>query len=203
MLITFEGIDNSGKSTQAYRLREFLSSQGHAPLIVKEPGGTEVSEEIRALLLRNDLKIRPVAEVLLFSASRAQLIEEKIRPALASGRIVICDRFYDSTIAYQMAGREMGDCGWIKTLQKNITGDLTPDKTFLLDIDPKTARSRTEVTAGDRIESEKLTFFKKVREAYKEIADQNAERVSQVDGTQPIGKIQGEIREGLPEGILT
>ena len=122
MLITFEGIDGSGKSTQARMLEEHLRSEGRNVRLVREPGGPPLAECIRSLLLSHDVEISPFAELLLFSAARAQLVRETIRPALNAGSVVICDRFYESTTAYQGAGRGLADPAWLDEFHKHVTG---------------------------------------------------------------------------------
>lgn len=197
MLITFEGIDGSGKSTQARLLVERLRTEaGQDPLLVREPGGTALSERIRTLLLDPGLDVDPVAELLLFSAARAQLVAERIRPALAEGRVVVCDRFYDSTTAYQGAGRALADgateAGWLEALHHHATGGLVPDRTYLVALDPETARARrTERTAAgdpseDRMEATQGGFYARVAEAYDRLAQQHPERFVRLDGTRAI-----------------
>ena len=172
VFVTFEGIDGSGKTTQVRLLAERLEAGGARPLVVREPGGTPLSERVRTLLLDEDLDVAPMAELLLFSAARAQLVEEKIRPVLTEGRPVLCDRFYDSTTAYQGAGRalaeneeERGNAAsveasageafaveastgktWLERFHRRVTGGLSPDRTFLLRLAPETALRRREAT---------------------------------------------------------
>ena len=144
LLLTFEGIDGSGKSTQARRLAAFLREAGRDPLLVREPGGTELSERLRAVLLDTRSNMHPMAELLLFSAARTQLVAERIRPALEAGRIVICDRFYDSTTAYQGAGRGVADPAWLQSFHRRVTDGLVPDRTFLVALPPERAQKRRE-----------------------------------------------------------
>ena len=173
MFVTFEGIDGSGKTTQVRLLAERLEAGGARPLVVREPGGTPLSERVRTLLLDEDLDVTPMAELLLFSAARAQLVEEKIRPVLAEGRPVLCDRFYDSTSAYQGAGRALAEKKeeerdsaasekastekasavgastgetWLERFHRRVTGGLSPDRTFLLRLAPEAALRRREAT---------------------------------------------------------
>jgi dTMP kinase len=134
LLVTFEGIDGCGKSTQVARLVERLRQQGQDPLAVREPGGTPLSERIRSLLLEPGQSIEPRAELLLFAAARAELVASVIRPALASGQMVICDRFFDSTTAYQGAGRKLADPAWLADFHRFTTQGLVPDRTFVLDV---------------------------------------------------------------------
>ena len=200
MLITFEGIDQSGKSTQAKRLAEHLRKDGPTekdPLLVREPGGTGLSERVREVLLDRSISLSSMSEMLLFSAARVDLVEKKIKPALEKRRVVICDRFYDSTIAYQGAGREVESYGWVESFQQKVIGGLEPDRTFLLDIPLDVAYERRS-EKEDRMESEGAHFQRKVADAYREIASQNERRIRVIDGTkapdQIQAKIQGEIR---------
>ena len=188
LLITFEGIDGSGKSTQAQRLNERLQAAGQDTLLVREPGGTPLSERVRSLLLEPDLNVRPTAELLLFSAARAQLVAERIRPALEAGRIVICDRFYDSTTAYQGAGRGVAEPEWLQDFHRRVTDGLTPDRTYLVEVDPDTAAARRAeaAEAGDRMEAAGADFYNRVTRAYATLAEEHADRFVRLDGHQSI-----------------
>ncbi|PSQ88353.1 MAG: dTMP kinase [Bacteroidetes bacterium QS_4_64_154] len=164
LLLTFEGIDGSGKSTQARLLNEYLRENGYETLLVREPGGTELSERIRSVLLEPDVNVHPMAELLLFSAARTQLVAERVRPALDNGKIVICDRFYDSTTAYQGAGRGVADPSWLQSFHRRVTDGLVPDRTYLVELAPDTARVRRDEDAagGDRMEAEDQDFYHRV-----------------------------------------
>jgi dTMP kinase len=188
LLITFEGIDGSGKSTQAQRLNERLQAAGQDTLLVREPGGTPLSERVRSLLLEPDLNVQPTAELLLFSAARAQLVAERIRPALEAGRIVICDRFYDSTTAYQGAGRGVAEPEWLQDFHRRVTDGLTPDRTYLVEVDPDTAAARRAeaAEAGDRMEAAGTDFYNRVTRAYATLAKEHADRFVRLDGHQSI-----------------
>jgi dTMP kinase len=190
-LITFEGIDGSGKSTQAHRLKSRLQAQGHDALLVREPGGTELSERVRSILLDSSLNVQPFAELLLFSAARAQLVAERIRPALAEGRIVICDRFYDSTTAYQGAGRDVAEPGWLQDFHRRVTSDLVPDRTYLVEVDPETARARRADNAeeDDRMEAAGDDFYERVSRAYTKLAEAHPTRFRRLDGQRSIEEI--------------
>ena len=203
LLLTFEGIDGSGKSTQARRLNEHLQERGHETLLVREPGGTELSEEVRSVLLKPSLNVHPMAELLLFSAARTQLVTERIRPALEAGRIVICDRFYDSTTAYQGAGRDVADPEWLQSFHHRVTDGLVPDRTYLVDLDPATARARrTEAdAAGDRMEAEDEAFYRRVAAAYDTLADEHPARIHRLDGRRSIEALHAEIRADV-EALL-
>jgi len=196
LLLTFEGIDGSGKSTQARRLADHLQEQGHETLLVREPGGTELSEKIRSLLLEPNVNVRPMAELLLFSAARSQLVSERIRPAIEAGRIVICDRFYDSTTAYQGAGRKVADPEWLQSFHHRVTAGLVPDRTYLVELDPERARGRRsdEGTKGDRMEAEDDEFYHRVAAAYDTLADEHPDRFRRLDGTRSIDALHAAIR---------
>ena len=162
MFITFEGIDYSGKSTQAKLVADRLASAGRKVMLLREPGGTELSERIRALLLDRDaVPIDPLSELMLFSAARAQLVREVILPALREGTIVVCDRFYDSTTAYQGYGRNL-PLDEIRTLNRLCTAGTTPDLTLFVDVDPDEIKQR-KIRAGlkpDRMERSGDVFFR-------------------------------------------
>ena len=203
LLLTFEGIDGSGKSTQARRLDAHLRECGHDPLLVREPGGTELSEQIRSVLLEPDLNVQPMAELLLFSSARAQLVAKRIRPALEAGQIVICDRFYDSTTAYQGAGRGAADPEWLRSFHPRVTDGLVPDRTYLVELDPETARARRSETApaDDRMEAENEAFYRRVAAAYDTLADEHSERICRLDGTRSIDTLHAKIRADV-EALL-
>ncbi|MCH7679805.1 dTMP kinase [candidate division KSB1 bacterium] len=191
-LITFEGIDFSGKSVQANLLHGALKDRKLPVLILREPGGTEISEKIRSVLLDNaNHKMSAMTEVLLYSAARAQMVRENILPNLEKGTVVICDRYFDSTTAYQGFGRRI-DLDFIKKLNNFATEELVPDLTFLIDLDAKIALQRTK-TALDRLEKEDSEFHQRVRKGYLEIARSNPDRFVVIDGTQSIEAIQDEI----------
>jgi dTMP kinase len=203
ILITFEGIDGSGKSTQARLLNEHLQQEGYDTLLVREPGGTELSERVRSVLLDSSLNVQPFAELLLFSAARAQLVAERIRPALAEGRIVICDRFYDSTTAYQGAGRDVADPDWLQAFHRRVTGDLVPDRTYLVELGPATARARRddETRKEDRMETAGTDFYERVAQAYADLAVEHPDRFMRLDGTRSIEALHGSVREDV-QGLL-
>jgi dTMP kinase len=201
LLLTFEGIDGSGKSTQARRLRQFLQTEGHDPLVVREPGGTALSERVRSILLEPDFNVHPMAELLLFSAARAQLVAERIRPALEAGRIVICDRFYDSTTAYQGAGRGVADPDWLQDFHRRVTGGLTPDRTYLVEVDADTAQARRERdgASDDRMEAAGADFYARVAAAYEALAEAHPERVMRLDGHRSIDALHKQVRADVEE----
>jgi len=196
LLLTFEGIDGSGKSTQARRLDEYLRDHGHETLLVREPGGTDLSEQIRSVLLEPNVNVHPMAELLLFSAARTQLVADRVRPALEAGRIVICDRFYDSTTAYQGAGRGVADPAWLQSFHHRVTEGLVPDRTYLVRVDPETARARRtgDADSGDRMEAEDAEFYHRVAAAYDTLADEHPGRIRRLDGHRSIDALHREIR---------
>lgn len=180
MLISFEGIDGCGKSTQIELFKKYLDEKKIQYSVFREPGGTSLSENIRNLLLHEAKEMNPVTELLLFSAARSQLISEKVVPLLEKGEVVILDRFFDSTTAYQGYGRQSADLESIHSLNQLAAHGLTPDLTFYLVVDVNEAERRTYGGKKDRMESEGADFFRKVRDGYEEIA-RNEERFVQVD----------------------
>lgn len=195
LFITFEGGEGSGKSTQAKLLYHRLLKLGREALLTREPGGTALGTRIRGILKRQlDTPVTPSAELLLFAASRAQIVAEVIRPALENGVTVICDRFADSTTAYQGYGRGI-DPGTIATLNSLATGGLTPDLTVFLDIAPDRGLSRKKGIAADRFEQEAVAFHARVRDGYLELAKSEPKRWLVVDGLQSRGVIARLIRE--------
>jgi dTMP kinase len=194
MFITFEGVDGSGKSTQARLLTERLRADGREVVDTREPGGTEVGERIRDLLLHSD-RLAPWAEATLFSAARAQLVDEVIRPALARGADVVCDRYLDSSLAYQGLARGLGV---ERVLEVNlaVTGSLLPDRTFLLLV-PGDVAAQRRGREPDRIEREGDEFAADVDRAYREIAEIFPQRVIVLDGTATPAALAEEIRGHL------
>lgn len=194
MFITFEGIDGSGKSTQISLLKDFLEERGQRVLVTREPGGTPAGEKIRNILLDKGNVISDRTEMFLYAASRAQLVQAVIRPALDDGTTVICDRFLDSSIAYQAFGRELGSM--VGEVNGPAVNGCLPDLTFLLDVAVGTGRKRVEAQAEpDRLEAEKDAFFQRVREGYLKIADQESDRVKVLDGSRGVQEIQTEIQD--------
>ena len=194
-LITFEGIDGAGKSTQIQLLEAEFNKLGILYKTFREPGGTDLSEKIREILLDKDnLELYSNAESLLFAAARAQLTVEQIKPAIAKGECVICDRFTDSTIAYQGHGRGLN----IKNLEmiNNIaTEGLTPDITFILDIDPGKASERMRAESPDRMEAAGIDFFQKIRQGYHQIMEQFPYRCIVINAEQSQENISKEINQ--------
>jgi dTMP kinase len=194
-LITFEGIDGSGKSTQRRLLTERLQQAGHHVEQMRDPGGTPLAERVRALVLdaEHDDDVAPMAELLLFSAARAQLCAERIRPALEAGAVVISDRFYDSTLAYQNAGRQIDDPEWVRALQQRATGGLTPDRTYLVETPLRVALRRRGEALSDRMEKADGAFYERVGAAYAQLAEREPERFRRLDGTEPVEAIRERI----------
>ena len=193
MFVSFEGADGSGKSTQAMLLRETLAAEGREVVLTREPGGTELGERARELVL-NGPHMGAWAEATLYAASRAEQAEEVIRPALDRGAIVLCDRYIDSTLAYQGVGRGLG-VEAVLEVNLAVTGGLLPDVTFLLLVDPDVAAARYD--KSDRLEREGAALQAKVDAAYRELAERFRERIVTVNADRPPEEIGNEIREQL------
>ena len=192
-LITFEGIDGSGKSTQIQLLEAEFEKLGISYKTFREPGGTKLSEKIRTILLdKENIELYSNAESLLFAAARAQLTAEQIKPAIAKGEFVICDRFTDSTIAYQGYGRGL-NINNLELINTIATDGLIPDITFILDIDPQKATERLKTVNPDRMEAAGIDFFKKIRQGYCQIREQNQSRCIVINGEKPQKDISKEI----------
>lgn len=194
--ITFEGSEGCGKSTQVQRLAAHLEQAGISHLITREPGGTPIGESIRELLqfAPHGFAMTPETELLLFEASRSQLVREVIKPALERGVCVISDRFFDSTTAYQGAARKL-DPKMVERLNALAVNDCRPDITFILDVDAATAQSRMQQSARrpDRMEQQPAEFYENVREAYRQLASRESDRIVLLDGARPADKIESEI----------
>ena len=192
-LITFEGIDGSGKSTQIQLLEAEFEKLGISYKTFREPGGTKLSEKIRTILLdKENIELYSNAESLLFAAARAQLTAEQIKPAITKGEFVICDRFTDSTIAYQGYGRGL-NINNLELINTIATDGLIPDITFILDIDPQKATERLKTVNPDRMEAAGIDFFKKIRQGYYQIREQNQSRCIVINGEKPQKDISKEI----------
>lgn len=194
MFITFEGIDGVGKSTQLDLLQQWLEGRGREVIRTLEPGGTELGQEIRHLLLHRKGDVAARAEALLYAADRAHHVATKIRPALAAGKVVLSDRYFDSSVAYQGAAREL-DVDEVKNISLWAVDNLIPDLTVLLDLDAEAAIQRRNKTGTepDRLEREKVDFFVRARAQYLELAKEP--RFLVVDATLSIDEIQQQIRE--------
>jgi dTMP kinase len=197
VLITLEGVDGCGKSTQARLLAGRLEADGHKVVAVREPGSTVLAERVRNILLDPELpELDPRAELFLYVACRAQLIRDEIAPAIASGAVVVSDRYSDSTLAYQGYGRELGYESTYQAVDAG-TGGLWPDLTFLVDTPLEIAKSRRAGTDADRMEQEDVRFHERVREGFLEIARREPDRVMCVDGTRTPGVVADEVHEEL------
>lgn len=202
MFISFEGIDGSGKSTQLTLLREWLEDRGHTVITIREPGATLLSESIREILLSTKQTITPTAELLLFSAARTQLVEKVIEPALQEGSYILCDRYVDSTTAYQGYGR-MLDMAHVRTCNTIATRGVMPDVTFFIDVAYEQAQQRMQFnpagTEPDRMERSGRAFFDRVREGYRAIANEEPRRFVVVDGARERSEIHADVLRVLEE----
>ena len=196
MFITFEGPEGSGKTSQIRLLADYLRQQGHIVITTREPGGSSIGDQIRTVLhdVDNTAMVYQ-AELLLYSASRAQLVYEVIRPALAKGTVVLCDRYADSTLAYQGYGRSL-DLLSLQQITQFATGGLKPDLTFLLDIDVERglARRRDNDDEMNRLDLETVSFHRRVRQGYHMMVQQEPERWVIVDADRSVDEIQAELR---------
>lgn len=193
-LIVFEGPDGSGKTTILKKVNEKLTDEGYKLTLVREPGGTDISEKIREIIIDNDnINMAAKTESLLFAASRAQLVEEKLRPALANGEIILCDRFVLSSLLYQGVGRGLG-VDEVKAINDFAIGDIKPDLTIFFNIDYKTALLRKRANfSADRLENEDFDFHKIIFDAYLDIADRYKDDIKQVDATRSIEEVSTDV----------
>ena len=194
MFITLEGIDRSGKTTHAALLADSL---GPGVELLREPGGTEAGERIRELLKDPAVELDPRAELMLFSAARAQLVAERIAPARAAGADVVCDRFIDSTVAYQGVGRGLG-AEYCERVNELVVGPCIPELTLLLRIDPELAAER-QGDGSDRFEREGVEFQRRVAAAYDELAERPPERIVVIDGAGEVGEVAARLRAAVEE----
>ena len=195
LFISLEGIDGVGKSTQSDLLEEFLRSAGREVMRTFEPGGTELGQEIRHLLLHRKGDVAPRSEALLYAADRAQHVATKVRPALSRGAVVITDRYLDSSVAYQGAGRAL-KAEDVRAISMFAVEGLLPDLTILLDLEASAAAARRNTTgeAPDRLEREKIEFFEAVRQAYLDMAAAEPDRWLVIDARQSVEAMQEQIR---------
>ena len=196
LFITVEGIDGAGKSTQLAWLSSFLRGRGRDVVATREPGGTPLGERLRELLLAPERQIHAETETLLMFAARREHLAQIILPALAAGRVVLCDRFTDATYAYQGYGRGV-ELDKVRTLEEWAQRDLQPDLTILLDVPVELARQRAGGRASDRFELERTEFFGRVRAGYLQRALENPQRFWVIDGSAPASDIQKELEMGL------
>ncbi len=210
MFITFEGIEGCGKTTQVKRAAQYLQDSGRICVVTREPGGTKIGRKIRGILLDpENLMLDPVAELMLYTADRAQHVKEVIAPALAEGKTVLCDRFFDATVAYQGHGRGL-DISLIRTLHKIANGGITPDLTLLLDLSPHTGLDRAWQRIGrdagvggeSRFEEETLGFHERVRHGYLALAKGDPGRIRIVDAALSEERVFREIIRILSEALV-
>ncbi len=200
LFISFEGPDGSGKSTQARLFADHLKDRGFDVLFTREPGGTPISEKIRALILDpENMEMDARAEALLYAASRAQLVAQVIGPALAEGRSVVCDRYMDSSVAYQGYARGLGD--GVRRINEFGSGGLLPDVTFFLDLDPAEGIKRAAAAKGgsDRMEQESISFHRAVYEGYLAICEAEPERFVRIDASRSLKQVSGDIAARFEE----
>ncbi len=195
MFITFEGIDGCGKSTQIDLVYKYLTGLGYRAITLREPGSTPVAERIRDILLDRRAHITDITELLLYEAARAEITHKEIVPALESGTFVLCDRFYDSTTAYQGYGRKL-DIAMVRRLHRVAAGRISPDLTLLFDVDLKTAMKRRGKKV-DRLESQSRAFFERVRKGFLEIARKERKRVRVIDAAQAVEQVFEDVRKYL------
>jgi dTMP kinase len=205
MFISLEGIEGCGKTTQIRQLSIYLEERGHPHTVTREPGGTAIGKKIRSILLDPASKnLVPTAELLLYMADRAQHINEMIKPCLAEGKIVVCDRYFDATVVYQGFARGL-DTRFILDLHRILFQDLKPDLTLLLDLPPRIglARAWQELDSGSRcgtesrFEEEAINFHEKVRQGYLELARLEPKRFKIIEASRPVHEVQSDIREVL------
>lgn len=195
MFITFEGIDGCGKSTQLDLVYKYLTGLGFGAVKLREPGSTPVAERVRDILLDRRAHISDITELLLYEAARAEITRKEIVPALQKGTFVLCDRFYDSTTAYQGYGRKL-DIAMVRRLHRVAAGQTVPDLTLLFDVDLKTAMKRRGKNT-DRLESQSGAFFERVRKGFLEIARKERKRVRVIDASQSVEQVFGDVRKHL------
>jgi dTMP kinase len=199
MFITLEGPDGSGKSMQIPALAEFIRQQGYEVLTTREPGGTNIGDQIRQVIMKlGNTSMNPRTEILLFCAARAQIVEEVLRPNLARGVVVISDRYADSTLAYQGYGHGV-DLNELRTLLNFATGGLTPDLTLLLDVDVEEGLKRRQSCGGEwnRLDAYAVSFHRRVLAGYHELARQDPGRWQTIDASQPPEVVQSSLRQAI------
>jgi len=205
IFITFEGIDFCGKTTQAKKLANYLREKGYEVVLIREPGGEKIAEKIRRILLSGkNLEVIPVTELLLYEASRSQLTQRVILPQLKKKKIVICDRYFDSTLAYQGYGRELNK-SMIEYLNRISTFGLVPDLTILLDVPVEISlkrKAKEKKKSVDRLEREKFDFYQRVRNGYLKIAERNKKRIKFIDGREDKEKTWQKVKSVVDRFLL-
>jgi len=199
VFITLEGPEGSGKTSQVAPLAEFLTRLGHDVVTLREPGGSDIGEQIRSVIMAmNNTAMHPRTEILLFLASRAQFVEEIVQPALRAGKWVLCDRYADSTLAYQGYGHQV-DLDILRRLLKFATGGLTPDLTLLLDVETQAGLARKRKAGGEwnRLDAYPSDFHQRVRQGYLELAQQEPQRWVVIDAGQPVEMVQSAMRQAV------
>lgn len=198
--ITFEGPDGAGKSTQIDKLKLFFAERNLDVLYTREPGGTDIGEKIRQLILdKENVEMDPVTEAFLYASARAQLVRQVLKPAIAAGKIIVCDRYIDSSTAYQGYARGLGES--VAEINKHAVGEFLPDLTFLFILDPEIGKSRIAVESYDRLESQNFDFHRKVAEGYIEIAKNDDNRFVIIDATKTVDEIWKEIQTVLVDKL--
>lgn len=198
IFITIEGPDGSGKSTQIENIKRFFDAKNIPIVFTREPGGTPIGERIRSIILDNNCsEMTDLTEALLYAASRAQHVEEVIKPALKEGKIVICDRFVDSSLAYQGYGRHLGDK--VRIINNYAIDGCIPDITFLMKLDPSVGKHRIREDMQDRLEHEKLSFHQEVFNGYLDLEKKYPDRIFGIDATRGIDEIRDDIYKKLEE----
>jgi dTMP kinase len=194
-LIAFEGVEGAGKSTQLDLLCRALEGRGREVVVTREPGGTPAGERVRGLLLDPEVELHPRTEALLFAAARAELVQEVVRPALERGAVVLCDRYLDSSLAYQGGARGLG-VGPVTEVNRFATGGVVPDLVVLLDLDPAAGLARR---AGDRdrIEAQELDFHRRVRSAFRDLAAADPARFCVVDAAAPVAEVAARVQAAV------
>ena len=198
LFITAEGTDGCGKTTQIKLMKDYLESRGLEVVLAREPGGTAIGEKIRTIILdRGNAEMCALAEMLLYAAARAQLVSEVIKPAIFAGKTVICDRFVDSSYAYQGFGRGI-DMDTVANVNMAAVDGMMPDMTFFFDVSPGMALARREASTGmDRIEKESMDFHTRVHLGYKKLASLYPGRIKAIDGARSVEAISEEVRGHL------
>ncbi len=196
LFITLEGMDGAGKSTQIAAIQRLLKEKGQEVIVTREPGGTVISEKIREIILdRENTEMEPMTEALLYAAARAQHVAQVIRPALEQGTHVVCDRFMDSSIAYQGYGRGLGDS--VSIINAYAAAGCVPDITFFLRLDPDAGKERIQESPLDRMELEAMDFQQRVFHGYEELALQFPERIVTIDASEEISAVSAKIKEHI------